>query len=100
MPTPQVGRQLVLAATKNPPMLPGDVAVTNFPLPLRAQEGRVNQDHPANQLASLARNDSRGHPAHRVAHNNRRHQSELALVRSTLEKRSEPHWREFLSLWK
>ena len=29
-----------------------------------------------------------------------RYQSELALVRSTLDKRSEPHWREFLSLWK
>jgi predicted PolB exonuclease-like 3'-5' exonuclease len=29
-----------------------------------------------------------------------RYASELALVRSTLEKRPEPHWREFLSLWK
>ena len=29
-----------------------------------------------------------------------RYQSELALLRSTLDKRTEPHWREFLSLWK
>jgi 3'-5' exonuclease len=28
------------------------------------------------------------------------YESELALLRSTLEKRSEPHWQEFLSLWK
>ena len=28
-----------------------------------------------------------------------RHASELALVRGTLEKRAEPHWREFLRLW-
>ena len=25
---------------------------------------------------------------------------ECALLRGTLEKRSEPHWREFLALWK
>ena len=24
---------------------------------------------------------------------------EIALVRSTLERYTEPHWREFLSLW-
>jgi len=29
-----------------------------------------------------------------------RYQAELALLRGTLEKRAEPHWREFLSLWK
>jgi len=36
----------------------------------------------------------------RCSYTPERYQSELALVRSTLEKRSEPHWREFLSLWK
>ena len=29
-----------------------------------------------------------------------RYESELKLVRSLLEKRTEPQWREFLSLWK
>jgi hypothetical protein len=29
-----------------------------------------------------------------------RYQAELELVRATLDKRPEPHWREFLSLWK
>jgi hypothetical protein len=29
-----------------------------------------------------------------------RYTEECALMRSTLEKRPEPHWREFLSLWK
>jgi len=38
--------------------------------------------------------------APRCSYTPERYQSELALVRSTLEKRSEPHWREFLSLWK
>jgi predicted PolB exonuclease-like 3'-5' exonuclease len=28
------------------------------------------------------------------------YQAECALLRSLVEKRSEPHWREFLSLWK
>ena len=36
----------------------------------------------------------------RCSYTPERYQSELALVRSTLEKRGEPHWREFLSLWK
>jgi predicted PolB exonuclease-like 3'-5' exonuclease len=36
----------------------------------------------------------------RCSYTPERYQSELALVRSTLEKRTEPHWREFLSLWK
>jgi predicted PolB exonuclease-like 3'-5' exonuclease len=27
------------------------------------------------------------------------HASECALMRATLEKRAEPHWREFLKLW-
>jgi predicted PolB exonuclease-like 3'-5' exonuclease len=36
----------------------------------------------------------------RCAHTAERHASELALVRSTLEKRPEAHWKEFLSLWK
>jgi predicted PolB exonuclease-like 3'-5' exonuclease len=35
----------------------------------------------------------------RCAYTPERYQSELALVRSTLEKRSEAHWKEFLSLW-
>jgi hypothetical protein len=26
--------------------------------------------------------------------------AECALLRSIIEKRAEPHWREFLSLWK
>jgi len=36
----------------------------------------------------------------RCAHTSERHASELALLRGALEKRPEPHWREFLSLWK
>ena len=30
----------------------------------------------------------------------RSYDEECALLRDTLEKRAEPHWREFLSLWK
>lgn len=29
-----------------------------------------------------------------------RYASEVSLFRNTLEKRAEPHWKEFLSLWK
>jgi len=36
----------------------------------------------------------------RCSYTPERYQSELALLRSTLDKRAEPHWREFLSLWK
>jgi predicted PolB exonuclease-like 3'-5' exonuclease len=36
----------------------------------------------------------------RCSYTPERYQSELVLVRSALEKRTEPHWREFLSLWK
>jgi 3'-5' exonuclease len=36
----------------------------------------------------------------RCAYSPERYESELKLVRSMLEKRTEPHWREFLSLWK
>jgi 3'-5' exonuclease len=36
----------------------------------------------------------------RCAYTPERYESELSLLRSTLEKRSEPHWREFLSLWR
>lgn len=36
----------------------------------------------------------------RCAYTPERYQAELDLVRGTLERRSEPHWREFLSLWK
>lgn len=36
----------------------------------------------------------------RCAYSPERYQAELDLVRGTLERRSEPHWREFLSLWK
>ena len=36
----------------------------------------------------------------RCAYSPERYQSELALLRSTLEKRTEHHWKEFLSLWK
>jgi predicted PolB exonuclease-like 3'-5' exonuclease len=36
----------------------------------------------------------------RCSYTPERYQSELALLRSTLEQRAEPHWREFLSLWK
>jgi predicted PolB exonuclease-like 3'-5' exonuclease len=36
----------------------------------------------------------------RCAYSPERYQSELDLLRSSLEKRPEPHWREFLSLWK
>ncbi|HWA37844.1 MAG TPA: 3'-5' exonuclease, partial [Burkholderiales bacterium] len=35
----------------------------------------------------------------RCAYTSERYASELALVRGTLEKRAEPHWREFLKLW-
>ena len=36
----------------------------------------------------------------RCAYSPERYQSELDVLRATLEKRPEPHWREFLSLWK
>jgi 3'-5' exonuclease len=36
----------------------------------------------------------------RCAYDAARYASECALVRSLLEKRTEPHWQEFLSLWK
>ena len=36
----------------------------------------------------------------RCAYSPERYESELKLVRSLLEKRTEPHWREFLTLWK
>lgn len=35
----------------------------------------------------------------RCAYTPERYQSECALLRAALEKRPEPHWREFLSLW-
>ena len=35
----------------------------------------------------------------RCAYTPERYASECQLLRATLEKRSEPHWREFLSLW-
>jgi len=36
----------------------------------------------------------------RCSYTPERYQSELSLVRGMLDKRGEPHWREFLSLWK
>ena len=36
----------------------------------------------------------------RCAYSPERYDSELTMLRSHLEKRTEPHWREFLSLWK
>jgi 3'-5' exonuclease len=36
----------------------------------------------------------------RCAYTWERYESECQLVRATLERRPEPHWREFLSLWK
>ena len=36
----------------------------------------------------------------RCAYSPERYESELKLARSVLEKRTEPHWREFLTLWK
>lgn len=36
----------------------------------------------------------------RCAYTPERYQAELELVRAALDKRPEPHWREFLSLWK
>ena len=36
----------------------------------------------------------------RCSYTPERYQSELALLRGTLEKRAEPHWGEFLLLWK
>jgi predicted PolB exonuclease-like 3'-5' exonuclease len=36
----------------------------------------------------------------RCAYTRERYESECRLLRATLEKRPEPHWREFLSLWK
>jgi predicted PolB exonuclease-like 3'-5' exonuclease len=36
----------------------------------------------------------------RCSYTREHYESELALLRSTLEKRTEAHWREFLSLWK
>ena len=36
----------------------------------------------------------------RCAYDQARYDEECALVRATLDKRAEPHWKEFLSLWK
>ena len=36
----------------------------------------------------------------RCAYTPERYRTECELLRATLEKRAEPHWREFLSLWK
>ena len=36
----------------------------------------------------------------RCAYDAKRYAEECSLVRATLEKRAEPHWKEFLSLWK
>jgi 3'-5' exonuclease len=36
----------------------------------------------------------------RCVHTPEHYASECALLRSLLEKRPEPHWRRFLSLWK
>jgi predicted PolB exonuclease-like 3'-5' exonuclease len=36
----------------------------------------------------------------RCAYTRERYESECQLLRATLDKRVEPHWREFLSLWK
>ncbi|HKQ28982.1 MAG TPA: 3'-5' exonuclease, partial [Burkholderiales bacterium] len=36
----------------------------------------------------------------RCAYSPERYSSELTALRAYLEKRTEPHWREFLSLWK
>ena len=36
----------------------------------------------------------------RCAYSRERYENELVLLRGTLEKRPEPHWREFLSRWK
>jgi predicted PolB exonuclease-like 3'-5' exonuclease len=35
----------------------------------------------------------------RCAYTAERYASEMALLRGTLEKRTEPHWREFLKRW-
>jgi predicted PolB exonuclease-like 3'-5' exonuclease len=36
----------------------------------------------------------------RCTYTRERYENELALLRGTLEKRTEPHWREFLARWK
>jgi len=41
-----------------------------------------------------------GYCAQGCAYDAKRYAEECSLVRATLEKRAEPHWKEFLSLWK
>jgi len=36
----------------------------------------------------------------RCAYDRARYDEECGLLRTLLEKRAEPHWKEFLSLWK
>ena len=51
-------------------MLLRDIAIANFALTLRAQEGRVSQDDPANGIADLTRHHCRSHTSHRVPQEN------------------------------
>jgi hypothetical protein len=51
-------------------MLLGDIAIANFALTLRAQEGRVSQDDSANDIADLTRHHGRSHTSHRVPQEN------------------------------
>ncbi len=48
----------------------GDIAIANFTLTLWAQEGRVNQDDTANDIADLTCHRGRGHASHRMPDEN------------------------------
>jgi hypothetical protein len=54
-----------------------DIALVNFALPLRAQEGGVGQDDRANGRGDLARYQGRSHASHGVAQQNRSRKPEF-----------------------
>src|SRR5689334_14939027 len=51
-------------------MLIGDIAIENFALTLRAQEGRVSQDDSANGIADPTRHHGSSHTSHGMPQEN------------------------------
>jgi hypothetical protein len=71
-----LSQHVVLTQAEKSAMLLGDIAIANLALTPRAQEGRVNQDDPANDITDLTRHHGRGHPSHRMPQKNRGGESE------------------------
>jgi hypothetical protein len=57
---------LILIQAEKPAMSLGDVAIANFALTLRAQEGRVSQDDSADGIPDPTRHHGRSHASHRM----------------------------------